>query len=165
LEYEEYDEEDDLGYYQDGVKRTLSDEQIAMFRHSEIQALIKERQANAEEAQSPTTSLAESTLPARSETGPIISRNNSQKPNPHQTKRRRKQPRQFQPKRKAEQAALHETKRRRRNSSSPLSKSERKDEETRHDPDDFLSDGDGRTHRRKAREADEIKETPIELDY
>ncbi|KAI1392825.1 uncharacterized protein F4822DRAFT_426029 [Hypoxylon trugodes] len=38
--YEEYYEEDDgLGYYPDGVKRTLTDEQIAIFRHSEIEAL------------------------------------------------------------------------------------------------------------------------------
>lgn len=38
--YEEYEEEDDgLGYYPDGVKRTLTDEQIAIFRHSELEAL------------------------------------------------------------------------------------------------------------------------------
>ncbi|KAF2772114.1 hypothetical protein EJ03DRAFT_324957 [Teratosphaeria nubilosa] len=37
----EYD--DGLGYYPDGVKRTLTDEQIAMFRHSEIQELLRER--------------------------------------------------------------------------------------------------------------------------
>lgn len=34
---------DDLGYYEDGTRRTLSDEQIAMFRHSEIQRLLAER--------------------------------------------------------------------------------------------------------------------------
>ncbi|KAI4860397.1 hypothetical protein F4820DRAFT_452975 [Hypoxylon rubiginosum] len=39
-EYEEYFEEDDgLGYYPDGVKRTLTDEQIAIFRHSELESL------------------------------------------------------------------------------------------------------------------------------
>lgn len=40
-EYYYYDEEEDdgLGYYPDGVKRTVTDEQIAMFRHSELQAL------------------------------------------------------------------------------------------------------------------------------
>lgn len=42
------EEEDDLGYYSDGVKRTLTDEQIAMFRHSEIQALLRERRHAAE---------------------------------------------------------------------------------------------------------------------
>ena len=38
---DEYD--DGLGYYDDGVKRTLTDEQVAIFRHSEIQELLKER--------------------------------------------------------------------------------------------------------------------------
>lgn len=49
---EDYAEEEDdgLGYYPDGVKRTLTDEQIAIFRHSEIQALLRERK-HAEEAQ------------------------------------------------------------------------------------------------------------------
>lgn len=36
-------DDDGLGYYPDGVKRTLTDEQIAMFRHSEIQTLLRER--------------------------------------------------------------------------------------------------------------------------
>jgi hypothetical protein len=38
-------EDDGLGYYADGVKRTLTDEQIKMFRHSEIQRLLSERRA------------------------------------------------------------------------------------------------------------------------
>lgn len=33
----------DLGYYEDGTRRTLTDEQIAMFRHSEIQRLLAAR--------------------------------------------------------------------------------------------------------------------------
>lgn len=41
-------EADDLGYYADGVKRTLTDEQISMFRHSEIYSLIRERQLRKE---------------------------------------------------------------------------------------------------------------------
>ncbi|KAI5467376.1 hypothetical protein BGZ63DRAFT_398957 [Mariannaea sp. PMI_226] len=35
------EEEDNLGYYEDGVKRTLTDEQIEIFRHSELEALRK----------------------------------------------------------------------------------------------------------------------------
>lgn len=43
------DEADDgLGYYDDGVKRTLTDEQIAIFRHSEIQTLLRERRLQRE---------------------------------------------------------------------------------------------------------------------
>jgi hypothetical protein len=39
----DYEEEDDgLGYYSDGVKRTLTEEQIAMFRQGEIRELIKQ---------------------------------------------------------------------------------------------------------------------------
>ncbi|KAL4802966.1 hypothetical protein BDV18DRAFT_145956 [Aspergillus unguis] len=43
-----YEDEDDLGYYPDGVKRTLTDEQIRIFRHSEIHALLRERQIRQE---------------------------------------------------------------------------------------------------------------------
>lgn len=42
------EEEDDLGYYPDGVKRTLTDEQIAMFRNSEIYSLLRKRQVQEE---------------------------------------------------------------------------------------------------------------------
>ena len=35
----------DLGYYPDNVKRTLTDQQIQMFRHSEIQRLLSEKRA------------------------------------------------------------------------------------------------------------------------
>ena len=36
-----YDEDDDgLGYYSDGVKRTLTDSQLSIFRHSEIQRIL-----------------------------------------------------------------------------------------------------------------------------
>lgn len=43
---------DGLGYYDDGMKRTLTDEQIAIFRHSEIQALLRERRLREEEEES-----------------------------------------------------------------------------------------------------------------
>ncbi|KAK3310442.1 uncharacterized protein B0T15DRAFT_38332 [Chaetomium strumarium] len=45
---EEYyeEEEDELGYYPDGVKRTLTDEQIAIFRHSELEALRRARESS-----------------------------------------------------------------------------------------------------------------------
>ncbi|KAK4659594.1 hypothetical protein QC762_111700 [Podospora pseudocomata] len=42
--YYEEEEDDGLGYYPDGVKRTLTDEQIAIFRHSELEALRRGRQ-------------------------------------------------------------------------------------------------------------------------
>ncbi|EFE34804.1 uncharacterized protein ARB_06570 [Trichophyton benhamiae CBS 112371] len=46
----DYDDlyDDRLGYYPDGVKRTLTEEQIQIFRHSEIQALLRQRQLEKE---------------------------------------------------------------------------------------------------------------------
>lgn len=43
-----WENDDRLGYYPDGVKRTLTDEQIAMFRHSEIYAIVRQRQLQRE---------------------------------------------------------------------------------------------------------------------
>ena len=45
-------DEDDLGYYTDGVKRTLTDDQIAMFRHSEVQSLLREQRHDKEREKS-----------------------------------------------------------------------------------------------------------------
>lgn len=42
---EDYDDDDGLGYYPDGVKRTLTDEQIAIFRHSELEAMRRVRES------------------------------------------------------------------------------------------------------------------------
>lgn len=39
---------DGLGHYPDGMKRTLTDEQIAIFRHSEIYAIIRQKQLRRE---------------------------------------------------------------------------------------------------------------------
>jgi hypothetical protein len=50
------DDDDGLGYYSDGVKRTLTDDQIAMFRHSEIQLLLRERRLRRENSEGETTS-------------------------------------------------------------------------------------------------------------
>lgn len=45
----DHDEQgDSLGFYPDGVKRTLTDEQIAMFRFSEVQNLLKMKRAREE---------------------------------------------------------------------------------------------------------------------
>lgn len=38
-----YDEEEDLGFYDDGVKRTLTDGTIALFRNTEIQEILRQR--------------------------------------------------------------------------------------------------------------------------
>lgn len=43
---EEEVDDDGLGYYPDGVKRTLTDEQIAIFRHSELEALRRVKESS-----------------------------------------------------------------------------------------------------------------------
>lgn len=57
--YEGDEDEDGLGYYADGVKRTLTDEQVAMFRHSETQALqrARERATTRRNSSSPPTHI------------------------------------------------------------------------------------------------------------
>jgi len=47
-----HENDDGLGYYADGVKRTLTDEQVAMFRHSEIQAILRKRRRTRENSHS-----------------------------------------------------------------------------------------------------------------
>ena len=58
----EEDEDDGLGYYADGTKRTLTDEQVKMFRHSEIQKLLRERRRRDEEERSESGFDAEAEL-------------------------------------------------------------------------------------------------------
>ena len=41
-------DDEDLGRYEDGVRRILTDDQIAMFRHSEIQRLLAKRKRQKE---------------------------------------------------------------------------------------------------------------------
>lgn len=68
-EYNECDDDDGLGYYSDGVKRTLTDEQIAIFRHSELEKL--RRAMEAEEAKASRKRTADEALsPAVDTVGP-----------------------------------------------------------------------------------------------
>ncbi|KAF2271982.1 uncharacterized protein EI97DRAFT_462378 [Westerdykella ornata] len=66
-EDEDGDYDDDLGYYPDGCKRTLTDEQIALFRHTEIQTILRERrhrrEANAAETPEPEIENAHPQIP------------------------------------------------------------------------------------------------------
>ncbi|KAF8425668.1 hypothetical protein EV426DRAFT_701649 [Tirmania nivea] len=59
--YEEHEHEEghDLGYYPDGVKRTLTDAQIAIFRHSEIQKMLKAKRKALLAAETAAVELAE----------------------------------------------------------------------------------------------------------
>ncbi|MCJ1320275.1 hypothetical protein MMC15_005613 [Xylographa vitiligo] len=52
--------QDMLGYYEDGVKRTLTDAQIAMFRHSEVEALLRAQRHAREKESSEFLTVARS---------------------------------------------------------------------------------------------------------
>jgi hypothetical protein len=67
-------ETDDLGFYADGVKRTLTDEQIRMFRHSEIQRLLTERRLAKEQQEKETirADRAAASLSRRPEARPFL---------------------------------------------------------------------------------------------
>jgi hypothetical protein len=70
---EEYYEEDDgLGYYPDGVKRTLTDEQIAIFRHSELEALRRAKESSLNKKVT-TTNPDEDAAQSMSEDGEVPS--------------------------------------------------------------------------------------------
>jgi len=177
---EELDEEDDgLGYYPDGVKRTLTNEQIVMFRHSEIQALIKQQEAALEDSESPISSPKKVASTKETERGSFLSRTISYQTTPIQPNFKQVNPKQTElnqkpsnringkkrsrPAKKRRKAAFdieQEQKRRKRNSSSPIP-----EPEDRHDPKDYRSDGEDRTYRRKAREEDEVTAVAVELDY
>ncbi|KAF4125088.1 hypothetical protein GMORB2_3927 [Geosmithia morbida] len=52
-------EEDELGYYDDGVKRTLTDEQIEYLRHSELRSLRRQQEKEAAMTRYSTTPVSE----------------------------------------------------------------------------------------------------------
>ncbi|KAI0521458.1 hypothetical protein F5B22DRAFT_538970 [Xylaria bambusicola] len=56
--YYEEEEDDGLGYYPDGVKRTLTDEQIGIFRHSEMEALRRADRAASKQETTPDSEPA-----------------------------------------------------------------------------------------------------------
>ena len=69
LGYDPADEDDGLGYYEDGEKRTLTDDQIEMFRHSEIEQLVREgmlarEQEHVEDGEIPAEDEANETAPS-----------------------------------------------------------------------------------------------------
>lgn len=63
--YEEWEEEEDdgLGYYEDGVKRTLTDAQIEIFRHSELRELRRQQEKQAQSKSDATAKGADTVSP------------------------------------------------------------------------------------------------------
>ncbi|KAL6704738.1 hypothetical protein ACN47E_007659 [Coniothyrium glycines] len=71
---ENYDEGDDgLGYYANGAKRTLTDEQIAIFRHTEIQTILRKRRLKREEGELSAAGDTQAEAPALADNGESMS--------------------------------------------------------------------------------------------
>jgi hypothetical protein len=145
-----------LGYYTDGTKRTLTDEQIAIFRHSEIQELVKlyRNEASTEESSgkrrtinlkpengsmSKPLQMDKSVRLASNSSSADAGSNGSPTPKPQKPQRNRA------PKRKYEAHTSIGN--------------------MRNDPTEFQDAGESRTYRRICREMDVRKTDSIELDY
>jgi hypothetical protein len=163
----EEEEDDELGFYYDGVKRTLTDEQIDMFRHSEMQQLIREgalareeqesiedaenppKNDHTERALSPASSIEEELLdiPAPTLTVPP-------------TKKIERQP---SPSNRSDSTSTSATRQRQREKEVPY------DQRKKRKWEGFIEDIDpehgSRTHRRIVRELDEQRNVDVELDY
>jgi hypothetical protein len=158
LEYLDEFDDDELGWYSDGTKRTLTDEQIAIFRHSEIQRLMMGYQSSPrpgatlrplelESNVEPHSRSSDQMDVSEDEDRPDVNleaKNPSSNPEPIQKKKRenlRGLPKSL--KSAVEQDRILE----------------------KLDKFDYTAEGNDYTNRRKARELDEIKAEIIELDY
>ncbi|KAF2436497.1 hypothetical protein EJ08DRAFT_674392 [Tothia fuscella] len=173
-EYPYYEEEEDdgLGYYPDGNKRTLTDEQVAIFRHSEIERMVRDSETSpaAEEPtkdeeldvdeqpdavqsdESDQMDMSEDDDQERIEAG---SRPTESSPEPASTLTGDEKPRRIRRK----------WKERWTNNLKDAIEEDRILEKK--DPLDYISDAseEFRTHRAKVREEDNIKAEVFELDY
>ena len=164
------EEEDGLGYYEDGVKRTLTDEQIEMFRHSEIAQLVREGKLHEEDTFEETHSEGESDYDVgRSRTprsdassieGDLVGLVDPALPQgPRPRAGKDKTTRQ----RRSESPCVVGLLGRRRKEEVPY------DERHKRKWEDFIEDNDpiegSITHRRMARELDEQRDESVDLDY
>ena len=140
---------DDLGDYPDGVKRTLTDEQIAMFRHSEIYSILRERQVLKENRQADGYDLSDSQLSDGEEEAQICSDKIAETPPDQNTKHKDS---------KSETPAQ-------RNTSGLISKTTGSNKRKRHSGDSGDRQSQGHSFRRTARELDSLLADDQVLDY
>ncbi|KAK3719118.1 hypothetical protein LTR37_004682 [Vermiconidia calcicola] len=161
----EQEEDDELGYYEDGVKRTLTDGQIAMFRHSEIEQLTREGKlvreedtamGGAEEDSEITSSVSEASsieeeLADLAKAAPLA-------PPPLRSKER-----QLSKSSRSDTPVSTETKQKQRKQDIPYGERHKRKWEDYIDEEDPVHGS--LTHRRVAREMDEQYEESVDLDY
>lgn len=162
------DDELDLGYYPDGTKRTLTDEQIAMFRHSEVQKMIRRvREAAASgtlqsqvqglvKSESASPTLLDDLLNSDSDEDKVVLKEKNQK-----TSGLRPVKRKWSYKDRRSSAQAKAIKRLKQDDYQPRPPING----IRHNPEEYMDEGGDRTYRRQCREADEVKTESVELDY
>lgn len=167
--HSEIQEEDapKLGHYEDGSKRTLTDEQIAMFRHSEIQELLRERRLKREEEdyqqREPETYEDDQSDNSSLEGDLVGLAKPAPKPKPK---------RQPPPKRQPSQSSLSEFSRSTGRSGAARRKRKKEvpyDQRHKRKWEDYIEDNDplegSMTHRRLVRELDGKQEEKVDMDY
>ena len=138
---------DDLGYYPDGNKRTLTDDQIAMFRHSEIYSIIRERQIRKENIEAEGGELPTSVISSHKEDARAVELPDAVGDSGQSSDDEEEYVRFLEAEQKDLQATAASRKRRRHNAGSAVTYN------TRH------------TSRRIARELDELTAEEQMLDY
>ncbi|KAK4938098.1 hypothetical protein LTR10_021419 [Elasticomyces elasticus] len=174
-------QEDDLGHYEDGTKRTLTDGQIAMFRNSEIQKLLRERRLRREEEDYQNRDVDEDVREARS---PVSNGSSleadlvglarpaaQKKTRNHKQKQRvaRKKQEKLANSRQPSQSSRSDTP----HSTSSSRHSRRQevpyDQRNKRKWENFIDANDpvegSLTHRRIVRQLDEAKDTEVDVDY
>jgi hypothetical protein len=153
-------EDDELGYYADGTKRTLTDDEIAIFRHSEIQQLIRaQRDRDLDDVPEDTQErgTVEQVLRKSPEAGEVDASIDKT------SNRSQRRPARFS----NTGNGARSNKRRRKNDKASAKKASMVESTTniRNDPNDYILEGETQTLRRIAREMDELRPDSIELDY
>jgi len=173
------DDVDDLGYYADGNKRTLTEEQISIFRHTEIQELLKMYEAASyDEISWPTASSdladgVESAEKPSNDPDSIAEAEGVGAPTPQASG---SESTKIDTPRTADSKAsgIHVTAKSEGKvmpKAQEKKKSKRKrpsglaGRDKRNDPKRYTIQGEERTFRRIAREMDDHKDTAVELDY
>lgn len=85
-------EEYDLGYYEDGVKRTLTDEQIEIFRHSELRELERTKEKGAKLPKLRVKSDETDAPDGQPTSAPIVQSRDGKKGKNRQNKQPRREP-------------------------------------------------------------------------
>lgn len=152
-----------MGYYPDGTKRTLTDEQIAIFRHSEIQDLIKRHDREIAREDYPERSSTRPTKPGSEaerllKSAPVSTDPQQDNKEPGTSKDNINSEARSFPK-DMDGHGLSRRGQKRKHDSKAIRKNNKPKRE------EFKAEGESRTYRRICRELDEHKSESIDLDY